>query len=501
MDSGKIKRFTILHANDIHGQLQFTLGKDMNIRGGISLMSGYIRKVRNEDTPSMFTISGDVLQEDIRGSDYKGTNTVNLINYLRPDAISLGNHELDYGLAHLLIFKECVKCPVLCANMIVGALDEALFLSSYIYKAGDIRILLIGVIPRAFFNRIISDEFCRNMLTYKDTYEAIREQIALNADEKPDLTVLMSHYGIDGDRDLARDMPDDIHVDMILGGHTHINMDEAEVVNDIVIAQSSYGTTHIGRFDLEIDTEKKGLAGWKWNRLELTDDLCDFDEGVDELADRIVFTEKKRGNMKLAEFEDVFTQPNRLYESELGDMISDIFAEVYPVDFVILQSGSLRLDKCGPDLLEDDLKKLYPFDDKYYVVKMTGREIRECFDYLFSLKPDGSVMNGTFQYSKGFKLVVDGTDCWEKGCRVKSITLHGKDIDNEREYLVGMTRNCTESCYTYFAKVFDESRFEVVSLSTYNDLARWFLNRKEKVRVPEKGRFFLENFDPATIKK
>ena len=27
--------------------------------------------------PSMFTISGDVLQEDIRGFDYKGTNTVN----------------------------------------------------------------------------------------------------------------------------------------------------------------------------------------------------------------------------------------------------------------------------------------------------------------------------------------------------------------------------------------------------------------------------------------
>ena len=68
-------------------------------------------------------------------------------------------------------------------------------------------------------------------------------------------------------------------------------------------------------------------------------------------------------------------------------------------------------------------------------------------------------------------------------------------------YLVGMTRNCTESCYTYSAKVFDESRFEVVSLSTYNDLARWFLSRKDKVKVPEKGRLILENFDPATIKK
>ena len=81
--------------------------------------------------------------------------------------------------------------------------------------------------------------------------------------------------------------------------------------------------------------------------------------------------------------------------------------------------------------------------------------------------------------------------CREKGCRVKSISLNGEDIDNEREYLVGMTRNCTESCYTYFAKVFDESRFEVVSLSTYNDLARWFLNRN-KPGILCGGTFFMD---------
>ena len=496
------KKITILHANDIHGQLNFTVDDDLKLSGGISLTSGYIKKVRSEEPNVFFSISGDVLQEDIWGSDYKGTNTVNLINHLKPDAISLGNHELDYGLAHLLIFKECVKCPVLCTNIYVSHLEEPLFMPSMIYEVNGIRILLIGVIPKAFFNRIMSDEFCRNMLIYKDTYEAIREERSKYKDEKIDLVVLMSHYGIDGDVTLAECMPDDIHVDMILGGHTHIDMDKAKVVNDIVIAQSSYGTTHIGRFDLEVDMENGGIADWKWERVPLNDDTSSFDYEVDDLADKIVFHEKpQRANAKLCEFADVYTQKNRLYESDLGDIISDIFADIYPIDFAILQSGSLRMSECGPELTEKDLKQLYPFDDSYYIVKISGKEIKECFDYLFSLKPDGSIMNGTFQYSKGFKLVVDGTDCWEKGCKVKSISLFGEELEDDRIYNVGMTRNCTDNCFTYFAKSFDESRYSVVSLSTFHDLAKWFLGRKEKVVAPSKGRFIFENFDPATIKK
>ena len=443
-----------------------------------------------------------MLQEDIYGSDYKGTNTVNLINYLKPDAISLGNHELDYGLAHLLIFKECIKSPVLCANIQVSYMEQDLFLPSRVYETDGIRMLLVGVIPKAFFNRIMSDEFCRNMLEYKDTYQAIREQIKAHAGEKIDLVVLMSHYGIDGDRALAENMPEDIHVDMILGGHTHIDMESAEVINDIVIAQSSYGTTHIGRFDLEVDTEHGGIVDWTWERVRLSEESADFDYGVDELADKIVFHEKrKRENTKLCTFADAYTQPNRLYESDLGDIISDIFAEIYPVDFIILQSGSLRRSQCGPEFTEKDLKELYPFDDRFYAVQITGKELKKGFDYLFSLKPHGSVMNGTFQYSRGFRLVVDGTDCWEQGCRVRSISLFGEELEEERTYTVGMTRNCTDNCFTYFAKTFDETRCRVVSLSTYHDLARYFMAQKEPVVAPEKGRFIFENFDPATIKK
>lgn len=487
------KKITILHCNDVHGQLNFKVNGDMEVMGGISLLSGYLKKARAEG-PTFFGICGDVLQEDVFGSDYKGTNTVELINYVNPDCLSLGNHELDYGLAHLLIFKECVRSPILCANVMVSNLCQPLFQPSRVLEIGGVRILFIGVIPQGFFNKILSDQFCRSMLEYKDTYDAIREETKAHQGEKIDLVILMSHYGIEGDRVLAEKMPEDLHVDLILGGHTHIDMDQPEVVNGIPLAQSSYGTTHVGRYDLVVDAEKGGILEWKWQRVPLTEETSEFDFGVDDLADRVTFQKKKRENARLCEFEKVFEHKSRLYETDLGNFVADVFAQVHPVDFVILQSGSIRRKECGPVVTQKDLSEAYPYDDAFVEVDLTGREIKEAFRYLFTLKPDGSVMNGTFLYSKGFCLVADGTDCWQKGCTVVSLTLNGKEFEDDQVYRVGMTNNCASNCVRYFALELGEERRKTLSLSTYHDLARWCLAKEDVIPTPETGRFIFQNF-------
>ena len=51
------KKITILHANDIHGQLNFTVDEELKLSGGISLTSGYIKKVRSEEPNVFFGIS------------------------------------------------------------------------------------------------------------------------------------------------------------------------------------------------------------------------------------------------------------------------------------------------------------------------------------------------------------------------------------------------------------------------------------------------------------
>ena len=493
MAEEKRKRITLLHANDLHGQLSFTVGKDLKLYGGISMLADYVAKSR-EAGPTFFGICGDILQEDVWGSDYKGTNTVSLIRVLHPDALSLGNHELDYGLSHLMIFKECIKAPVLCTNIMLKKLDMPLFEPSLICEVGGVRLLLVGIIPKEFFGKIISDPFCRDMLEYRESYDGIREEIARN-EGKFDLVVIMSHYGLKGDEDFLNGLPEDLPVSLLLGGHSHVNMNEAEVIRGIPMAQSSYGTTHVGRFDLEVDLERKCITDWSWQRVDISEDNCGSNREVDELADKVVFQRKKENKSDaLARFEKKYEHKSRLYETDLGKIVADAFKDCYPVDFVILQTGSLRSKECGPEVTEKDLRKLYPFDDLFLRIHMTGKQIREAFEYLFTLKPDGSVMNGTFVFSKGFRLEADFEDCWNKGCRILDLRLNGRELEEDRTYRVGVTGNCWKSFPKYFGME-PPADPKTLSLSTFYDLAKWMMTREGAISAPEDQRFVIQNFE------
>jgi 5'-nucleotidase len=486
------KKLTILHANDFHGQISFKIEKDYTLIGGVSLLSGYIKKVRCEEEAVFCAVCGDILQDNIQNACSKGINTVKLLNLIMSDALSLGNHEMEYGLAHLLIFKECIKTPILCANLLVQPLDKALFEPSRVFDAGGIKILAIGVIPEHFMNGIVEDEFCSTMLTYKDTYEAIRAEIKKHKNEKIDLTVVMSHYGIEGDRLLAEKMPNDIKVDVILGGHSHIKMEREELVGGTLIVQSNYGMTHIGRLDLELDAQNGGILSHKWELVEINDSLCDFDKEADSYVDHVLYERKALADdCLICKFAQCYEHKSRVKETDLGDLVADAFLDIYKSDFVIVQSGSLRLKSCGPDVKLETLKKLYPYDDNFVNVALTGKEIRQAFLYLFSLKPDGSVMNGTFQYSRGFKLIADMEKYKERGCRMEYIGLNGKELDDNRVYTVGLTKNCLRKFKRYFGFAVPEERVSLIAVSTFSDLARWLIMQNEKISVRDRGRFHI----------
>ena len=60
-------------------------------------------------------------------SEYQGISTIQIMNLLAPDVASLGNHEVDYGLAHLLFLERCASFPIICANMYVKYIGKRLF--------------------------------------------------------------------------------------------------------------------------------------------------------------------------------------------------------------------------------------------------------------------------------------------------------------------------------------------------------------------------------------
>ncbi|MBO7274000.1 MAG: 5'-nucleotidase C-terminal domain-containing protein, partial [Clostridia bacterium] len=231
-------------------------------------------------------------------------------------------------------------------------------------------------------------------------------------------------------------------------------------------------------------------AGYKWELVEINDSLCEFDNEADSYVDHVLYDRNTRKNdCLICEFEERYEHNSRLAETDLGDLIADAFLDIYKPDFVIVQSGSIRLKSCGPDVKLETLKKLYPYDDSFLYVTLTGRELRQAFEYLFSLKPDGSVMNGTFQYSRGFKLIVDLEKYKERGCRMEYIGLNGQPLDDERVYTVGMTKNCLNKFKRYFGFVVPEEKTTLIAVSTFSDLARWMITQNEKIAIKGRGRF------------
>ena len=82
------KKLTLLHSNDMHGDF-FAETVDENLVGGVSMLSGYINKVRKEEKNVIYAISGDMFRGSIIDSEFKGVSTIQIMNILAPDIVTV----------------------------------------------------------------------------------------------------------------------------------------------------------------------------------------------------------------------------------------------------------------------------------------------------------------------------------------------------------------------------------------------------------------------------
>jgi 5'-nucleotidase/UDP-sugar diphosphatase len=112
MNDQRFQKLTLLHSNDMHGDFLAEMqGASGRLIGGLGLLSGYLNQVRQSERNVLYVISGDMVQGSIIDAEYHGISTIEIMNYLAPDVVTLGNHELDYGLAHLLFLDAAVFDP------------------------------------------------------------------------------------------------------------------------------------------------------------------------------------------------------------------------------------------------------------------------------------------------------------------------------------------------------------------------------------------------------
>ncbi len=381
----RFKKFTILHSNDMHGDFfAEAQGEDGNLSGGLALLSGYINQVRREERNVLFVIAGDMLRGSILDSDSQGVSTIEIMNYLAPDVVAVGNHELDYGLPHLLKLEKIANFPLINANLYLKNQQKRLMLPYHLLHVDGIDILFIGILTRDALGQIRMSEFDA-FITVADAREEVGKVCAAHKSAGVDLTVLLTHIGFEDDRDLAATLDPDWGVDLIIGGHSHTILEQPDEVNGILITQAGVGTDQLGRFDIVVDAETNSIVLWTWELVPIRTGLADPDVALQEFLWASFAAVRDKYDMQLTQLKRRLTHPGRDRETELGNLFADIMAEKAQVDVSFVISGSIRSAKLGPPVLLREFKQAFPYDTPIYKFTVTGAHLRQIFR--FNLSP------------------------------------------------------------------------------------------------------------------
>jgi len=420
------KKFVLLHSNDMHGDFLSERKEDFD-EGGVSLLSGYIKKVRSEEENCLFAIAGDMFRGSVIDSEYKGFSTIELMNFLAPDIVTLGNHEVDYGLAHLLFLERCAKFPIVNANIYVKTNHTRLFNPYRIINVNGLNIMFIGIITEEVLASTRSEEVIGSFVDVWDAAKQTGVIIDNYKTTKIDLTVLLTHIGFEEDKKLAELLDPEWGVDLIIGGHSHTLLDEPCVINNIPIVQVGCGTDQIGRFDITIDTDEHKMLDYKWQCLPINSKLCEPDEVLEEVLDSYREETDRKYSRIITNFKRKLTHPSRYQETELGNLFADLLQVDSSFDIMLYASGSIRLPEMGPIVQYQALKECLPFNAPIYMLEIKGRQFRHMMKYMLrdeALAPEAH--SEFYQVSKGVKMVYD-----KKTHEFEEFSYNGHEIQDE----------------------------------------------------------------------
>lgn len=445
-----LKKLTLLHSNDMHGDF-LAEEVDENLVGGVSMLSGYVNKVRNEEKNTLYCIAGDMFRGSVIDSEFQGLSTIEIMNMLAPDVVTLGNHETDYGIAHLLFIEKCAKFPIINANLHIKTNDVRLFNPYKIIEIDGMKILFIGILTEEVLSQTKNDGIIG---TFVDTYEAAEEVgkicNAYNAIDI-DFTVLLTHIGFEEDKKLAAQLDPAWGVDVIVGGHSHTFIDEPAVVNDVVIVQAGTGTDQIGRFDIMIDTDNNCIDSYTWKTVPINEENCPRDEALEEILKFYKSKTDVKYSRLVTRFKKQLTHPSRTQETALGGLFSDIMRESLGLDIMLLGSGSVRSTELGPIVLFSDLCECFPYDDAAYMIKVTGAQLKKMIKHMVRDEVWSGEHCEFYQLSSGLRVTYDrATHDYTK------FDFNGEPLDDERVYKIGLQQFHFNNLEDFFNISFDE---------------------------------------------
>ena len=473
--SDNIKKLTILHSNDMHGAFLPKLidGKET---GGLARLAGYVKKVRAEKENVIYANAGDMFRGSVIDSEYQGLSTIDLMNNLRPDVATIGNHEVDYGFAHLLFLEKCARFPIVNANLFVTMNNARIFTPYINLDVGGMKIMFIGILTDEVLSSTKNEKIIGSFIDL----ESAAKEVGIICDNyrtiRTDLTVLLTHIGLENDVKLAKLLDPDWGVSMIIGGHSHSFMDRPEVVNGVPIVQAGMGTSIIGQIDIQYDQDEKTIEQFKWKCVPINADTAPKDEVMEDLIDSYRTRTDSKYKRVVTRWARKLTHPSREQETEMGNLYADIMAWEASFDVMLFGSGSIRKTELGPVIEYQDMLENTPFDGPIYMVEVTGKQLRDICQHL--MRDEAWVGETEFyQFSSALRLT------YRKSTHtIESLSFKGEPVTDDMRIRLGLQDYHYNNFDAFFGIPLEEvkknMRPKVVATSQNNIIEEYFITNE-----------------------
>jgi 5'-nucleotidase/UDP-sugar diphosphatase len=470
-------QLNILHINDFHSRdesinkFDATCSADEETKkecfGGAARLKTEIdlRRKALEGQNVILLDAGDNFQGSLFYTTYKGQAEVELLNAMKFDAMTVGNHEFDDGESALAPFLDKVQFPVLGANVQTDAqskLGERIK-KSVVLDVGGQKIGIVGVVT------VDTPELASPGPHVKitDDVQAINAEVDMLKSEGVNKIIALTHVGYNRDLDTIAKIPG---VDVVVGGHSHTLLSNTDpkaagpyptMVDNPggykvpVVTAASY-SRYLG--DIVVTFDDNGVVKEAKGDPILLDSSVTPDPTmlarVEELAKPIAEMRKKVIGTSEGPIEGS-REVCRAQECSMGNLVADAMLDrtgAQGISIAIQNGGGLRASMPSGNVTMGDVLSVLPFQNTIATFQLTGADVLAALENGLSQIADGA---GRFPQVSGLKYSFDKTR--PPGSRVVSAEVKQGDgyvlLDPKKTYGV-VSNNYMRSGgdgYTVFA--------------------------------------------------
>ena len=257
----KTKQLEILQTSDTHARVEpiNPHADDPNANmGGVVRRATFVKEARKSNPDLLLFDCGDISQGTPYYNFFKGEIEIKMMNLMGYDAMTIGNHEFDFGLENMARLFRMANFPVVCANYdVTGTVLEGLVKPYTIIERNGMKIGVFGIAPK--MEGLVQADKCEGVI-YKDPISTAQEMTdLLRKQEKCDVVICLSHLGFHDNANVGDEslIPQTRGIDIVLGGHSHTFMEKPAIsLNkdgaNVPVLHTGKSGIYVGKIDMTL---------------------------------------------------------------------------------------------------------------------------------------------------------------------------------------------------------------------------------------------------------